>query len=155
MNQPRSAKRTRQSTKTTSPAPDDPMIWIRHMGKSLLFTLGIGAALLILLSLGIYFCADPSRYVAPLGLTAAGLTALIGGFLAVRIHGHSALLCGLFNGGLLTLVTLLISLFMKPNASGYSTGIICLLHTLAILLSVAGAYAGLKAPKKKRKNKRK
>ena len=154
MNQPRSAKHKHKNAKRSSPETDSPILWVKHLGESVTITLGIGSAMLFLFSLGIYFCPDPTLYIAPLGLFSSALTALLGGFITVRIHGHSALLCGLFHGGLLTFVTLLIALFFKSGVSGYSAGTVCLLHSISILLSVAGAYIGLLMSEKRKKHRR-
>lgn len=121
--------------------------------QSFLFTLALGVALLLILSLIAYFCADPLSLIRPLALTGAALTALAGGFLTVRVNGHSALLCGLINGSLLTLLMLILSLFFGDVASGYSTPVSALLHIAFLLLSVAGAFLGLKKPHKKRKRR--
>lgn len=116
--------------------------------KGTAITLGIGMALTVITSLIAYFSADPNLLIRPLGLTAAAMTALIGGFVTIRLHGHSALLCGLFNGGMLTCAMILASLFLKAYASGYSTLVSTLLHTALILFSVAGAFLGMSRPKK-------
>ena len=98
-----------------------------------------------------YFSADPDSLTLPLGLAASALTALIGGFSAVRIHGHAALLCGLLNGAAMTALMMLVSLFFTSLSVGHSALISALLHTAFILLSVAGAYIGISQKSKKPK----
>ena len=132
------------------PEEDSLVLWVRHLGKSLLITLITGTALLLIGSLIVYFTPDPDTFIRPMAMFAAALTALIGGFATLRIHGHAALMCGLLNGSLTTVLMILVSLFFKEYSSGYSAGISCLLHTTFLLLSVAGAYLGLKRKPKKR-----
>ena len=130
-----------------------PGLWIKHLGKSLLITLAAGLGLLLVFSLIAYFYTDPNTLILPLALAGAGLTALIGGVVTVRIHGRSALICGLLIGCLLTSLMMLLSLFFTQEGAGYSTGTSCLLHAAIPVLSVTGAYLGLKksAPKRRRK----
>ena len=142
----------RHPKKTTHTEEDSPALWVRHIGKSLLITLLAAVLLTVSLSLVAYFYSDPDRLIRPLGLFASGLTALIGGFAATRIHGHAALLCGLFNGSCTMALMILLSLFLGGHAAGYSVGISLLLHVGFLALSVLGAYLGLrKKPKKTRK----
>ncbi len=141
------ARRTRASGEVKSTLPS-----ARHILKSMAITLGVGLLLLLSLSLALYFSPSPSPMIQPAGLVAAALTALIGGFAASRIHGQSALLCGLINGAGLMAIMLLLSLFFAKHASAYSAAISCLLHACVPVLSVAGAYLGLRrAPKKKKR----
>jgi putative membrane protein (TIGR04086 family) len=125
--------------------------FFRHVAKSLAVSLLAGAGLVFAFSLLVYFLPDPNTAIKPLALTAAALTALIGGFAAVRIHGHAALLCGLCNGMLLMGGMILASLFLGAHASGYTALQSCLLHVAFLLLSVLGSYLGLKKPSLKRK----
>ena len=134
------------------PEDDSPALLARHMAKSLLITIAAGMILLLAASLCAYFFPDPDQLILPLGLAASLLTALIGGFCAVRIHGHSALVCGLCNGSLFTLLMILVSLFFKAYSAGYSATVSCLLHAAFLLLSVAGAFLGLRKAPKKRKH---
>ncbi|MBQ9784036.1 MAG: TIGR04086 family membrane protein [Clostridia bacterium] len=126
----------------------------RHILKSLAVTCGAGLLLILSLSLALYFSPNPSPLVQPVGLIAAALTALIGGFAAARIHGQSALLCGLINGIGLLAIMLLLSLFFAKHTSAYSALVSCLLHACVPVLSVAGAYLGLRRTPKKKKRKR-
>ena len=147
------AKKRRQThpTRREPVADASPALLPKHLLKSLGITLGVGLLLIISASLIAYFMPDPNALIMPLGLSAAGLTALVGGVIAVRIHGGGALISGLLNGTLLMAVMLLLSLCFVRNSSGYSAGISCLLHAGLILLSVAGGYLG---NRKKRGKKR-
>lgn len=128
-------------------------VFLRHIGKSLAITLLAASLLMISASLAAYFLPDPAIAIPPLALLAAALTAMIGGFSAARIHQHAALLCGLANGSLFMLGMILVSLFLRPYASGYGALEACLLHVGFLLCSVVGAYLGIRksAPRKKRK----
>lgn len=116
--------------------------------KSLLCTLATGLTLLLIASLAAYFTPDPARLTPALGLVASGLTALLGGIAAARIHKQGALICGLGNGAMLMAVMLLLSLFFTKEASGYGVWISAALHGGWMLLSVLGAFLGM--PGKKR-----
>lgn len=141
-----------QVRKSGAPSPKEemPMGRITDLGKSLLITLGIGILLTLIASLIAYFSPDPNALIRPLGICAAALTALFGGFAAVRIHGHEALLCGILNGSVFMGLMILVSLFFKAEASGYAAWLSCLLHAGFVLLSIAGAYLGLKRKTRKR-----
>ena len=149
----RTTPHARHTAQRTQEAQDSPWLLAKHTGKSLLITLGVSVALLLVLSLAAYFYTDPDQLIRPLGLGGAALASLIGGIAAVRIHGHSALICGLLNGCAFTVVLLVFSLFFRAHASGYSAGISCLLHAAVLLFSVAGAFLGLRRSQT-HKNKR-
>lgn len=138
-------------TKESEKAPLPPVSTIL---KSFAVTVGVGFLLLLALSLALYFSPNPSPMIRPAGLVAAALTALIGGFTVSRMHGQSALLCGLINGSALMALMLLLSLFFAKHASAYSALVSCLLHAGVVLLSVAGAYLGLRRRPKKKSKKR-
>ena len=140
-------------SRPVSPSPDEesPALWVKHIGKSLLISVCAGLMLSLIAALIAYFSADPDSLTLPLGLAASALTALIGGFSAVRIHGHAALLCGLLSGSAMTALMMLISLFFTSFSIGHSALISALLHTVFILLSVAGAYIGINQKSKKPK----
>ncbi len=147
-----SAKRKPHS-KRQSPEESTPGLWLIRLGKSMLITLAAGAGILTVFSLIAYFYSDPNALILPLALSGAGLTALIGGIVTVRINGHSALVYGLLNGCILIGLMMILSLFFTKDGIGYSTGISCLLHAGVPILSVIGAYLGLprNSPKKHRK----
>lgn len=134
--------------KATTPEEDSPALWAKHIGKSVLVTAVVGLLFTLLGSLIAYFTPDPNRFTMALGLAASAFTALVGGFTALRIHGHSALLCGLLNGSVFIALMMLISLFFTEHSSSYSGTVSFLLHAAFLLLSVAGAYLGLSKPKK-------
>ncbi len=150
-------KKTERKTHTPAKKAnenDSPLaIWIKQLLRATVISLGIGLVLIIGLSLAAYFYADPDVLARPLGLIAAGLTALSAGFVTVRIRGEGALICGLLIGSIMTALMMLASLFFTALSSGYSVGISALLHLAFMLLSVAGAYLGLKKTPKKKKHK--
>lgn len=132
---------------------NSPALLFQNISKAVLITVGVGLLMVLSMALIAYFCPDPDSMTRPLGLAASALTALVGGFTAVRLHGHNALVCGLLSGSALTVLLLLISLFFTTYASGYSAGISCLLHTAFVLFSVAGAYLGLPRASKTKSKK--
>ena len=131
------------SAKKGQSTDDSPRLLVMHTAKSFFITLSIGALLSLVSSLIAYFYADPSLLIPPLALLSSALTAFWGGWVAVRLHGHSALLCGTLNGALFTLLMILFSLFFRSYASGYAAWQSCFLHVGFFLLSIAGAYVGL------------
>lgn len=139
----KNAKTVRRPAQRNQPEEDSPALWGKHLTKSLLITLAASLILMLVGALVAYFTPDPNALVHPLSLSCAALSALIGGFAAVRIHKHSALLCGLLNGSLATALMMLFSLFFRGYSSGYSAGISAMLHAAFILFSVAGAFLGL------------
>ena len=141
----------RPQNRTQSEDDASASVFLRHIGKSLAVSILSGATLMLAFSLLAYFLPNPNVAIKPLALTAAALTALIGGFASVRIHGHAALLCGLCNGTLLMGGMILASLFLGAHASGYNALQSCLLHVAFLLFSVLGSYLGLKRPSIKRK----
>ncbi len=144
-------KRHAPPSRSDASAPAGPMLWAKHLSKSLTITLAVALGSVLMLSLLAYFYDDPDRLARPLGLAAAGVTALVGGFASVRIHGEGALICGLLNGLVFMALMMLLSLAFAGLASGYSAGVSLLLHTAFLLLSVVGGYLGLRKKTKKRK----
>ena len=145
----RTAKKSSHSAKRHARQQDTTQqLTPRLLLKGSAITLGIGFVMTVITALIAYFSADPNTLIQPLAWGASAITALMGGFVTARIHRHSALICGLFSGGIMTCVMILASLFLKSYATGYSTLISTLLHTAFILLSIIGAFLGLKQPKK-------
>ena len=130
---------------------DSPAQFLRNALRTLLWSIGVGALLCVAAALGAYFSPDPTRMILPLGLAASALTALLGGVISIRTHGHGALIAGLTNGALLMALMILGSLFCKPLATGYAAWLSLLLHALFLLLSVIGASVGRRRTPKPRK----
>ena len=112
--------------------------------KAFLISIGIGAALILLCSIAAYFMPDPDPMIHPLSYVAAGLTALIGGIVAGKIHGSAPAVCGSVNGLLLVALMLLLSLFFRPLSAGYSAWVAALLHAAVPVLSFLGASMGVR-----------
>ncbi len=124
---------------------------LSQLAKSLAVTAVTGILALLACSLLAYFLPDPSPWIKPLALFAAALTALVGGVSAARLQKENASLCGLLNGCVFMAVMILISLFLRERASGYSTLHAILLHAGFLLCSVLGGILGKKKPKARRK----
>ena len=112
--------------------------------RTFLWTLGVGAGLILIGSLIASFLPDPAPAATPIGLSVAMLTALIGGIISGKIHRKAPAVCGLTNGALLLAAMLLCSLFFQSLAAGYSTLTAILIHALIPLLSVFGALLGVR-----------
>ena len=114
-----------------------------HLLKSVAISLLTALLSLAVLSLAAYFTEDPAALLLPMGLTAAAITAFTGGFAAVRLHGKSALLCGLSNGCAMLTIMLVLSLFFGNAASAHSPLTSVLLHAGYLLLTLLGAVVAL------------
>ena len=139
------ARRTPPAPRKTAKgdtAPDT--VFCRKTLETFLYTLALGAGLILLFSLGVYFYPDPNVLIRPLGYTAAALTAFLGGFLSGRLRGGAPIVCGLINGILLTATMLLFSFFLLSASSKHSALTSTLLHTAIPILSVFGALTGVK-----------
>ena len=128
-----------------------PALLSKHLIKSVGFTMGVGALLILIAALAAYFSPDPDALIKPLAITAAGVTAFVGGVIAVKIHGGGALICGLLNGSVFMTLMMLLSLCFARYSSGYSAGLSCLLHAGFVILSIAGGYVGNKKKKPKKR----
>ncbi len=124
-------------------AAKSPSTLARHILKSIAVSLLTAILSLMVLSMAAYFTGDPATLLLPLGLVAAAITALVGGFTAVKLHKKNALLCGLANGSAMMAIMLLVSLFFKDGASAHSPLLSCLLHAAFLVLSILGAFAAL------------
>ena len=143
---PTKARQKRRASAT--PAPWKPALLAFGL------TLAIGAAWVLLASLGAYFTPDPDRYIRPFALPAAALTYLCGGYLAARVRPEAPLASGAANGLLLCALSLGLSLFFRGSAGGYPAWVAALLHGGMILLSLLGAFLAVRQAKRPKKKKR-
>jgi putative membrane protein (TIGR04086 family) len=124
-----------------------------------LIAIAISAVLAIVFSYILYKTADPTRYLTPVALSVLYVSALLGGFIAVRFNSGSALLCGLVTGVLLIAITFIFSLLVKQSLSSDHSAMdaIALRATIPVC-SIIGAFIGNSKPssdKKRRKNHKK
>ncbi len=147
----KSTTMSRPSNHKKAPPAGNTSLLVQHLFKSFLTTALIGALLLLVCSLIAYFTADPAHWAKPLGWSAAIITAFLGGWIALRMHGKSALLCGLGNGALLLLVGWLLSACLE-DAPSLPLWQALLFRGVFLLLSLAGAYLGRSSgePKKRK-----
>ena len=116
----------------------------------------ICAAISLLIGGAICYCApDPNKYIIPVGIVAIYLSAAIGGFVACRLQGGDALLCGGVCGALLMLTFLFFTLFFENDGKdAFSTGISLILRAMVIAVSILGAFIGSRqkrTPRRRRK----
>ena len=112
---------------------------------------------LLLLLLGAALCllsSHPLALIRPIGLCSLFLSALVGGFVSVRRHGRSALLCGLLCGALLLLFYKGISLFADPSEALFSFSVSLILSLLVPVFSIFGAFLGNHRSQKVRRRRR-
>lgn len=96
---------------------------------------------------------DPDSVVGALALGVIYLSALTGGFVAVRYNKKDALLCGLLSGAMLAVFFFIISLFFGESPSSYSVFVELMLRGAMLLMSVFGAFAGLHRKDRRRKRR--
>lgn len=108
---------------------------------------GLLASLLLLLG-GTILClctTDPGSLILPTGLLALYLSAMVGGFLAIRHHKKEPLPCGALCGALMMLFFLFLSFFFaSESGKQFSLGISLLLRALIPFFSILGARLGWK-----------
>ncbi len=129
--------------------------------SSLLGSCGIGfAAALICAALLLLLCAalccrsaDPQKLILPLGLGTLYLSAFLGGMIAVRRYGSSALLCGTLCGALLLVFFWILSAFFQKD-SAFSIPLSLILRLLTALFPILGGFCGLKRTAKRPHRKR-
>lgn len=86
---------------------------------------------------------DPLSLLSPFSLVALLPAMFAGGFVCAKRVGDAPLLCGIVCGGMMTLLTMLLSLILRGlPSSDYSFWQSALLHALAILFCILGAFAG-------------
>jgi len=118
--------------------------------------LGSGIALISVFILIIILSAfslvfnDPNKMIVPFALTAILVSSFIGGFISSKLNSSSALICGLLCGAILLVFYLFGSFIFKSQASSAT-----MLHILGFricvpIMSVIGAYLGIKPSKPKR-----
>ena len=111
--------------------------------KSALSALVISVLLLAILCGVAFATPDPLSLVFPLSLAARYSACFISGFLCMKKIRKSPLLCGILSGGLLTLFYAFITLFLNDELSpSLSLPLSIALHSLVIIFSILGAYAG-------------
>ena len=152
MNQTNTKKRKSGAKKASSTAESPAKLWCIHLAKAFLIALTAGAFLLLVGTAVAYFTPNPTDWITVFGLAAAVVSALVCGYAARKLHGHAALLCGLYAGSALLLLLLLGSLFFGAYTSGYSAWLSCLLHVGIVVCTTVGAYCG-NCTKKKRKKR--
>lgn len=121
----------------------------------LLFMLGSGLILLIICTAIAYTNPNPDATVFPFALLSLLPSMFIGGFVCAKKCGEAPLVCGIVCGGLITLVTILIGLFINSaQKSDYSLGLSLLLHGIAVIFTILGAFAGSIKKKYKPKSRK-
>lgn len=134
-------------------ASDSPAAWMRNLLLGVGSTVAIGLTLLLIGSLGAYFCPEPSAVIVPFGIAASLCTSLLGGMLSAHLLKQHAPLCGLFNGCAVLALMLPLSLCFAKYSSHHSAPMALLLHLAFLLCSVLGAQLGSLHEKRRRQKK--
>ncbi len=152
---PKLAKKNGHARLTDRIPKNAPRNLFKNVAISFLLTMGITLLCILLLSAAFYATADPNRYIAPLSMSLLFISSLLGGFLAVKRHNGSALLCGLLFAVMMLALTLSVSLFFDLSLSAdRSLPMEFGLRGIAAALSILGAFIGA-TEKKKKPRKRK
>lgn len=143
--------RTSRSTSTDS--------GVGNLIQSALFGALIGllsATLLLFAATAVcYATADPAALATPSALISLYLSALIGGFAALRRHRSLALACGSLCGMFLMLVFLALSLLLRNQIdNGFPFTISLLIRVLMIPVAAFGGYLGLPRNTRKKRHSR-
>ena len=142
-----------QKQKKNAPQGEPSMATLfANLRYSLPAAIGIFLLSIFLFALALYFLDDPSPFVRPLAICASAIASFCGGSMLCKKQGNSALLCGMVNGCFFLCILLLISLFFRKYASGYSPLVSAALHLGVLFASILGGYAGL--PRQKRKKRK-
>lgn len=106
-------------------------------------TLGMGLLLITIASAIVCANPDPASLIPPLSLLCLLPSMFAGGFAAAKSVKEAPLLCGILSGGMMTVVTVVLSAIMRGlPSSGYAFWQAAALHTAAIAFAVLGAFAG-------------
>ena len=90
-----------------------------------------------------YANADPDSMVFSLSMLCSALASFAGGFFTSKKAGTSPLICGLIFTVIMTVSSLLLSLFFKNSLSGSDSFFQSLLmHLPAVASGIVGAFAG-------------
>ena len=90
-----------------------------------------------------YANADPDSMVFTLSMLCSALASFSGGFITSKKAGTSPLICGLIFIVMMTVTSLLLSLFFKNSLSGSNSFFQSLLmHLPAVASGIVGAFAG-------------
>ena len=149
----------RRSTALVPHSDDDMPIFARVLRNSfwgLAVFVAIGIILLSAVCGIAYSNADPDALIMPLSLASLLPSMFVAGFVCAKKTGEAPLLCGIVCGGVITLCTMLLALILRnATGSGYELWQQSLLHGIAILFCVLGAFAGnVKKKADPRKHKR-
>ena len=139
-------------------AQDDSPLLVTALKGGLLgvgVTLGIGLLLITVASAVACANPDPTALIPPLSLLCLLPSMFVGGFAAAKKVKEAPLLCGILSGGMVTVVTLILSAILRGlPSSGYAFWQSAALHTAALAFAVLGAFAGNVKRKPKPKKRR-
>lgn len=142
--------------KRDSAEDDAPLLPTALKGGLLGMGITLGAGLLLITIASAVSCAnpDPAALIPPLSLLCLLPSMFAGGFAAAKKVKEAPLLCGILSGGMVTVVTLILSAILRGlPSSGYAFWQSAALHTAAVAFAVLGAFAGnvKRKPKPKRR----
>lgn len=150
------AARRRRRTVTEREGHSPLSTAVRSVLLALPITVATGLLLLFIATALLLTAKDPDRYHTAVGYAAVYLTALIGGFAALRLNRRQApLLCGLCEGALLLVLLMAIGLFL-PTAWKHGNGaaLTVLTHACLPLVAVLGALLGTRTARERHRRKR-
>ncbi len=128
-----------------SESEDSPILLkvIKSAVPGLLIYLAVGLIATAVATAVAYANADPDSMVFSLSMLCAALASFAGGFFTSKKAGTSPLICGLIFTVMMTVSSLLLSLFFKNSLSGSDSFFQSLLmHLPAVASGIVGAFAG-------------
>ncbi|MBQ9783098.1 MAG: TIGR04086 family membrane protein [Clostridia bacterium] len=151
---PKSRKKSKKPHHATREAGSGtPAQLLKHTAIGAGIALAVAAALALIAAGICYSTPDPNSLTLPVGMVLPYLSALVGGFAAVRLHRSAPLPCGLLCGGFLALFFLFLTLFFEGE-SGIGLPLSIILRVLIPAVSVLGALLGLKRKSGSRRRSR-
>ena len=105
--------------------------------------LGVGLALITVAAAVVCMNPDPAMLIPPAALLCLMPSMFAGGLATTKRVKEAPLLCGILSGGMVTIVTIILSAILRGlPSSGYAFWQSAALHTAAMAFSVLGAFAG-------------
>jgi putative membrane protein (TIGR04086 family) len=131
--------------KKDSAGSDSPLLVTALKGGLLGLGITLGTGILLITVASAIACtnSDPASLIPAMSLLCLLPSMFAGGFAAAKRVKEAPLLCGILSGGMVTLVTLILSAILRGlPSSGYAFWQSASLHVAAIAFSVLGAFAG-------------
>ena len=139
--------------RTKNIEPLSPTLQILKLGAcSVLFSISAAFLLMFIATAIAFNSADPCALAAPISLSSLYLAGIFCGFLSSKMHRGSPLLIGSISALMFILTVLVISLFIKPGDTSFTSGTKAILFLSIIPSIFIGSFLGNVKIVKKRKS---